>query len=112
MRYILLALRDIEQLTLMSSQGTYWYHSHFKAQYCDGLRGPLVIYDPYDPHLALYDVDDGKIVGGKELFTRLRLSRREHRYHPCGLVPLPFDGTSPNPVSQNYFFDALVLTYA
>lgn len=25
----------------------------------DGLRGPLVIYDPDDPHKDLYDVDDG-----------------------------------------------------
>ncbi|KAH9008338.1 laccase C [Lactarius deliciosus] len=38
--------------------GTYWYHSHFKAQYCDGLRGPLVIYDTKDPHARLYDVDN------------------------------------------------------
>ncbi|KAI0294048.1 laccase 3 [Multifurca ochricompacta] len=38
--------------------GTYWYHSHFNAQYCDGLRGPLVIYDPDDPQANLYDVDD------------------------------------------------------
>ncbi|KAH9164028.1 laccase [Lactarius sanguifluus] len=38
--------------------GTYWYHSHFQAQYCDGLRGPLVIYDPNDPHASLYDVDN------------------------------------------------------
>ncbi|KAK7045880.1 hypothetical protein VNI00_007310 [Paramarasmius palmivorus] len=38
--------------------GTYWYHSHFGAQYCDGLRGPLVIYDPQDPQKGLYDVDD------------------------------------------------------
>ncbi|KAI0246641.1 laccase T2 copper depleted [Lactifluus subvellereus] len=38
--------------------GTYWYHSHFKAQYCDGLRGPMVIYDPDDPHANLYDVDN------------------------------------------------------
>jgi iron transport multicopper oxidase len=42
------------------SQGTYWYHSHFQAQYCDGLRGALVIYDPDDPQRALYDVDNGK----------------------------------------------------
>ncbi|KAG6908921.1 hypothetical protein DXG01_002802 [Tephrocybe rancida] len=26
--------------------------------YCDGLRGPLIIYDPKDPHRKLYDVDD------------------------------------------------------
>jgi iron transport multicopper oxidase len=52
--------------------GTFWYHSHFcesyfcytiprsyplstATQYCDGLRGPLVIYDPLDPHRPLYD---------------------------------------------------------
>ncbi|PFH45264.1 multicopper oxidase [Amanita thiersii Skay4041] len=38
--------------------GTYWYHSHFGNQYCDGLRGPLVVYDPQDPHRRLYDVDN------------------------------------------------------
>ncbi|TFK22618.1 laccase 9 [Coprinopsis marcescibilis] len=38
--------------------GTYWYHSHFGTQYCDGLRGPLVIYDDDDPHKDLYTVDD------------------------------------------------------
>ena len=39
--------------------GTYWYHSHLSTQYCDGLRGPMVVYDQQDPHAALYDVDDG-----------------------------------------------------
>jgi len=29
------------------------------TQYCDGLRGPFVVYDPHDPHLHLYDYDDG-----------------------------------------------------
>ncbi|KAG1878718.1 laccase [Suillus tomentosus] len=42
--------------------GTFWYHSHFSTQYCDGLRGPLVIYDPDDPHKDLYDVDDESTV--------------------------------------------------
>ncbi|KAH9959972.1 laccase [Russula dissimulans] len=42
--------------------GTYWYHSHYKAQYCDGVRGPLVIYDPDDPQASLYDVDDESTV--------------------------------------------------
>ncbi|KAH9963705.1 Cupredoxin [Lactifluus volemus] len=35
---------------------------HFKAQYCDGLRGPLVIYDPDDPHRSLYDIDNADTV--------------------------------------------------
>jgi hypothetical protein len=30
-----------------------------QAQYCDGLRGPLIIYDHDDPYRFLYDVDDG-----------------------------------------------------
>ncbi|KAG1861684.1 laccase [Suillus subluteus] len=38
--------------------GTYWYHSHYGVQYCDGLRGPLIIYDPNDPYRSLYDIDD------------------------------------------------------
>ncbi|KAG6886948.1 hypothetical protein C0992_001529, partial [Termitomyces sp. T32_za158] len=56
--------------------GTFWYHSHLcreppqllldvplcsmstATQYCDGLRGPIVIYDPEDPFLPFYDVDD------------------------------------------------------
>jgi Multicopper oxidase len=41
-------------------QGTYWYHSHFQNQYCDGLRGALVVYDPEDPHREHYDIDDGE----------------------------------------------------
>ena len=43
-----------------SGSGTFWYHSHLSTQYCDGLRGPLVVYDPLDPLRILYDVDDGK----------------------------------------------------
>ncbi|CAB4427504.1 unnamed protein product [Rhizophagus irregularis] len=37
--------------------GTYWYHSHFFAQYVDGLRGSLVIHDPDDPYLKQYDFE-------------------------------------------------------
>jgi iron transport multicopper oxidase len=40
-------------------QGTFWYHSHFSTQYCDGLRGALVVRDPQDPQAGLYDFDDG-----------------------------------------------------
>ncbi|KAG8221177.1 laccase [Butyriboletus roseoflavus] len=46
------------QFNAENQTGTYWYHSHHELQYCDGLRGPLIIYDPDDPHARLYDVDD------------------------------------------------------
>ncbi|KAL0954253.1 hypothetical protein HGRIS_005381 [Hohenbuehelia grisea] len=42
--------------------GTFWYHAHYTTQYCDGLRGPFVIYDCDDPHKHLYDVDDESTV--------------------------------------------------
>ncbi|KAH7891011.1 laccase [Phlebopus sp. FC_14] len=48
----------LHQFNAQDQAGTFWYHSHLSAQYCDGLRGPLVIYDPDDPHAHLYDVDD------------------------------------------------------
>ncbi|KAJ7171277.1 yellow laccase [Mycena filopes] len=34
--------------------GTFWYHSHLSTQYCDGLRGAIVVYDPADPAKHLY----------------------------------------------------------
>ena len=30
-------------------------HIRLGTQYCDGLRGPLVVYDPDDPYKQLYD---------------------------------------------------------
>ncbi|KAJ7890146.1 laccase 1 [Mycena olivaceomarginata] len=42
----------------VNQAGTFWYHSHLSTQYCDGLRGPMVVYDPQDPYLGRYDVDD------------------------------------------------------
>ncbi|CAG8466554.1 10481_t:CDS:2, partial [Cetraspora pellucida] len=35
--------------------GTYWYHSHSRAQYIEGFVGPLVIHDPDDPYCKEYD---------------------------------------------------------
>ncbi|KAJ7153972.1 laccase [Mycena crocata] len=42
--------------------GTFWYHSHLSTQYCDGLRGAMVVYDPNDPAKHMYDVDDESTV--------------------------------------------------
>lgn len=34
--------------------GTYWYHSHIRAQYPDGLRAPLIVHDPETPFQDMY----------------------------------------------------------
>ncbi|KAG9308058.1 laccase [Chiua virens] len=68
--------------------GTYWYHSHQKTQYCDGLRGPLVIYDPDDPHAHLYDVDDENTV--------ITLADWHHNISSQVLPPFVPDATTIN----------------
>jgi len=39
----------------VSQPGTYWYHSHVKGQYPDGLRGALIVHDNDSPQKSLYD---------------------------------------------------------
>lgn len=48
--------------TPVNQSGTFWYHSHFQLQYCEGLRGPLIVYDPQDPYLDMYDVDNASTI--------------------------------------------------
>nr|AFE48786.2 yellow laccase [Stropharia aeruginosa] len=60
--------------------GTFWYHSHFSTQYCDGLRGAMVVYDRHDPHRSRYDFDDESTV--------ITLADWYHTAAPiAGLVP-------------------------
>ncbi|KAK6540194.1 hypothetical protein TWF694_009013 [Orbilia ellipsospora] len=35
--------------------GTYWYHSHVKGQYPDGIRAPFIVRDPKGPYAGKYD---------------------------------------------------------
>lgn len=35
--------------------GTYWYHSHSRAQYPDGLRGQFLVHDPENPYAGKFD---------------------------------------------------------
>ncbi|KAH8986075.1 laccase 2 precursor [Lactarius hatsudake] len=46
----------------LNQAGTFWYHSHFGGQYCDGLRGAFIVDDPDDPQMSLYDVDNDDTV--------------------------------------------------
>ncbi|CAG8624651.1 26814_t:CDS:2 [Gigaspora margarita] len=41
----------------LEQYGTYWYHSHLQGQIVDGLKGPLIIYDPKDPFYGKYDYE-------------------------------------------------------
>lgn len=73
------------QFRAKGQAGTFWYHSHHLAQYCDGLRGPLVVYDLFDPHRLRYDVD-----------TEFHVITLSDWYR----VPSPSAGLVPTPQSQ------------
>ncbi|KAF8076630.1 laccase [Lyophyllum atratum] len=61
--------------------GTFWYHSHLSTQYCDGLRGAFVVYDPADPHRSLFHLADSTVI---------TLADWYHVPAPsAGLVPTP-----------------------
>ncbi|CAG8492805.1 9033_t:CDS:2 [Dentiscutata erythropus] len=54
--------------------GTYWWHSHYMAQYIDGLLGPMIIHDSEDPNLKDYDYDyvpipDSGLISGKGQYS-------------------------------------------
>ncbi|KAH6899529.1 laccase 2 precursor [Coprinopsis sp. MPI-PUGE-AT-0042] len=70
------------QFQAKDQAGTFWYHSHHESQYCDGLRGAMVVYDPNDPHADKYDVDNEE--------TIITLADWYHDPAPsAGLVPTP-----------------------
>ncbi|KXT04611.1 hypothetical protein AC578_8659 [Pseudocercospora eumusae] len=35
--------------------GTYWYHSHSRGQYPDGLRQQFIVHDPENPYIGQFD---------------------------------------------------------
>ncbi|KAL0958134.1 hypothetical protein HGRIS_000302 [Hohenbuehelia grisea] len=77
----------------LSQTGTFWYHSQLSVQYVDGLRGPLVIYDPDDPHKDLYDVDDeSTIIQVGDWWQNSSLPMLTG-YEATGIVPVSDSGT-------------------
>nr|AHG97584.1 laccase 1 [Grifola frondosa] len=72
-----------------SQAGTFWYHSHLQTQYCDGLSGPPLQYDPHLPQAHLYHVDNESTV--------ITLS---DWYHVAARLGPPF----PRPICQGRHF--------
>ncbi|KAG6816614.1 hypothetical protein H0H87_004620 [Tephrocybe sp. NHM501043] len=78
---------------LTDQSGTFWYHSQLSVQYVDGLRGPLIVYDPQDPLANLYDVDNENTiwqVGDWWHNTTIPLLAG---YVATGIVPVSDSGT-------------------
>lgn len=74
---------------LHEQTGTFWYHSHHATQYCDGLRGALVIYDPDDPFKHMYDVDDLSTVITLSDYYHQQANLLEKVDYQTAVVPIP-----------------------
>ncbi|GLB33193.1 putative multicopper oxidase [Lyophyllum shimeji] len=78
---------------LGSQTGTFWYHSQLSVQYVDGLRGPLIVYDPQDPMRNLYDVDDQTTIWQVgDWWHNATIGLLAH-YVATGIVPVSDSGT-------------------
>jgi len=82
--------------------GTYWYHSHNKGQYPDGLRGPFIVNDPNDPYSGQYDeevilsVSDWYHNQSLTLVRNMLVTTNTHFQPPIPDAILVNEGGSPN----------------
>ncbi|KAJ7584002.1 laccase 6 [Mycena floridula] len=72
--------------------GSYWYHSHLSTQYCDGLRGAFIVYDPNDPLQDLYDVDDASTVITLADWYHELAPAAQNEFFQSKTVPIPDSG--------------------
>ncbi|KAF5367142.1 hypothetical protein D9758_003875 [Tetrapyrgos nigripes] len=70
----------------------YWYHSHLSTQYCDGLRGAFIVYDPDDPLKDLYDVDDESTIITLADWYHDPAPDAQDKFFQGGIVPVPDSG--------------------
>lgn len=57
--------------TVPNQHGTYWWHSHQKGQYTDGILGPLIIHDPNERNNTQYDEDLIVMLSGTAILPAL-----------------------------------------
>jgi iron transport multicopper oxidase len=80
------------EFDLAEQAGTFWYHSHLSTQYCDGLRGAFVIYDPNDPQAHLYDVDDDTTIIELADYYHNPAPALQAKFFNDAVVPIPDSG--------------------
>ncbi|KAG9242235.1 Cupredoxin [Calycina marina] len=71
-----------------NQSGTYWYHSHDKGQYPDGLRAPLIISDPDFP----YDFDEEIVMSVSDWYHEemaTLIPKFLNKANPTGAEPVP-----------------------
>ncbi|KAI1177040.1 multicopper oxidase-domain-containing protein [Nemania sp. FL0916] len=94
----------------LTQYGTSWYHSHFSAQYANGVFGSIVIHGPasqnYDIDLGAYPINDYYLPTADEIVLAIQ--------HGGGIPPqsdnVLFNGTNINPNGAGGSYSRLTLT--
>ncbi|KAI8970040.1 Cupredoxin [Mycotypha africana] len=87
----------------VTQAGTFWIHSHFKVQYMDGLRVPLIVTDPNDP----YSYDEEEIITvsdwyHEDSYTNLEQYMNEENIE--GVEPVPQSGLINDHINSTFHF--------
>jgi len=93
----------------MTQYGTSWYHSHFSAQYGNGVFGSIVINGPasrpYDIDLGAYPIYDYYLKTADQL-----LVDTQHTPAPPSSDNVLFNGTNVNPLGSGGAYSRITLT--
>ncbi|KAI8079499.1 multicopper oxidase-domain-containing protein [Gilbertella persicaria] len=83
--------------------GTFWIHSHFKVQYMDGLRVPLIVYDPNEK----IEYDEEEIITVSDWYhqdTYTNLEQYMNKENTEGVEPIPQSGLINDHVNSTFMF--------
>lgn len=72
----------------VNQAGTFWYHSHDKGQYPDGLRAPFVVTDPDFP----YQYDEELVLSVSDWYhheMHVLIPKFFNKANPSGAEPVP-----------------------
>lgn len=78
----------VYNFTVEDQVGSYWYHSHTKGQYMDGMKGTFVIEDPAIP----FEYDKEEVLEIAEWYHKdiYELTKKfMNVYNPTGAEPIP-----------------------
>lgn len=76
----------------VNQAGAYWYHSHTKAQYMDGMRGTFIIHDTDPIYVKGVDYDEEIVITLSEWYSELTselLPEFLNKNNPTGAEPIP-----------------------
>ncbi|KAF6010029.1 hypothetical protein HII13_000808 [Brettanomyces bruxellensis] len=79
----------VYNFTVPDQHGSYWYHSHTKGQYMDGMRGAFIIEDKDD---APFDYDEDVTLTITEWYHSMisdLIPEFLNRFNPTGAEPIP-----------------------